>query len=447
MAAIAECDHSVSVPELGSIFHYDRGTAIAELQEGIAEIYQVPFAWPSPNGTTALNVLSLMTATAPGDEILVQRDSHLSIYAPMIHMGLRPIYLCPHHDRELGMNLGITAEQIQEALEAHPHVRAVFLTYPNYHGIATDIQACARVVRAWGLPLIIDSAHGAYLRFHPALPGPAERTGAAITTLSTHKTGAALSQGSVALFHDEKLIRRFYEMVNQLGFISTSFSYVILLSISFAVRQLDIQGRELLSRAMDASDYVRTEINRIDGLRCFGRESTHQGTRPGFMALDPLRITVDVSRLGLTGFEVEHHLIKRYRVYPEMASLQHVLFLMTPADNLATGQRIIQTLTAIARHRPIRAARYTLATPALPRQLVRPREAFYGAKRRLPIQAAIGEVCAETIAAFPPGSALIVTGEEITQEVVDFLSAIRRRGGVLKGASDPEFATIQVLDS
>lgn len=105
---IAKYDHSVSVPQLGSIFHFDAGASdpVSELQKRFAEIYDVPFAWLSTNGTTPLNVMSLMAVTSLNDRVLVQRDSHISVLAPMIHMGLRPVYLCPPYSEEIGINLG-----------------------------------------------------------------------------------------------------------------------------------------------------------------------------------------------------------------------------------------------------------------------------------------------------------------------------------------------------
>ena len=132
-------------------------------------------------------------------------------------------------------------------------------------------------MRERGIPLIVDAAHGAYLRFHPALPLAAERTEAAIVTQSTHKTGAALTQASVALFNDKGPIDRFYEIVNQLGFMSTSFSYVILLSASLAALQLELQGTELLTKALEVSAQVRSQINQIGDCTALDRRERSQG--------------------------------------------------------------------------------------------------------------------------------------------------------------------------
>lgn len=439
---IARFDHSVSVPELGSLFRFDANSALGQMQQGVAETYQVPFAYLTTNGTTSLNVLALMAVTRPGDAVLCQRDSHVSVFAPMIHTGLRPVYIEPAYEARLGINLGVTPARLQRALKETPDIKAVFLTYPNYFGVAADIHACANIVARYNLPLIVDAAHGAHFGFHPALPLPAQATSAAIVTQSTHKTCAALSQGSLALFNDAARVDRFYELVNHLGFISTSFSYIILASVVMAVLQLHEQGRNLLEKAINVAYEVRRQVNQIDGLFCFGAEH-HQ---EGFIAFDPLRVTVDVSRTGLTGFAIEKILIEEFRIYPEMATLQNVLFLFTMADDMSSGRRVVEALQTITRRQPLVEPRPLPPLPSTPRQLLPPRPVFFHPlKRSVPIHDSIGCVSAETIACYPPGSAIIVAGEEITPGVIAFLEETHHRGGTLKGATDPHFKTVQII--
>jgi len=439
---IARFDHSVSIPELGSLFRFDEGTALGQMQKGVAQIYDVPFAYLTTNGTTSLNVLALLSLTRPGDTVLCQRDSHVSVFAPMIQADLRPVYVEPVYDTDLGLSLGVTPEQLDQALKANPEVKAVFLTYPNYFGIATDIEACAQVVARQGTHLIIDAAHGAHFGFHPALPRPAQDTTAAIVTQSTHKTCSALNQGSLALFNDEQVIDRFYEMVNHLGLITTSFSYVILASVVMAVLQLYEQGGALLNQAIEVATEVRQQINQIEGLSCFGWEAR----RAGFVEFDPLRVTVDVSRLGLPGFAIEKMLVEEFKIYPEMGTLRNVLFLFTMADDHHSGQQVVMALTRIARRLPPLAPPQVLPVPPNPPQVLSPRPVFFHPQRRaVPVRESIGAISAETIACYPPGSAIIVAGERITPEVIAFLEEIQQRGGTLKGASDPQFKSIQIV--
>lgn len=440
---IACYDHSVSVPSWGTLFRFEPESPLGQAQANVAEIFGVPFSYPSTNGTTPLNVMALLCLAYPGDTILIQRDSHVSVLAPMIHAGLRPIYITPRYSQKLGVTMGVTVEELYQELDRHREIRAVFLTYPNYFGIATDIAALAKVTAERNISLIVDSAHGSHWAFHPDFPLRAEQVGAQIVTYSIHKTCPVLGQGSLALFNDENLISRLYEVVNNLGFVSTSFSSVILAALFNGIYSLLKDGRARLGERLEMAEWARQEINRIDGLHSFGLEEV----QPGFSNFDPLRLTVDVSGIGLTGYEVENLLIEQYGCYPEMATLQNVLFLITLGIGWDEIHRSVELLRQIASTTRPPHRLPNLVRPDSPRQILAPRDAFYYRKRRVvSTQAAIGLVSAETISAYPPGSTVIVAGEEITQEVIEYLKAVHTFGGVLKGASDTGLDNIQVLE-
>jgi len=92
---VARLDHSISVPSIGTVFRYEPKTPIGMAQAHVADIYDVPFAYPSTNGTTPLNVMALLSLVRPGDTVLIQRDSHVSVLAAIIHVSLRPAYITP----------------------------------------------------------------------------------------------------------------------------------------------------------------------------------------------------------------------------------------------------------------------------------------------------------------------------------------------------------------
>lgn len=440
---IAQYDHSISVPSLGNLFQYDRDSPIGKAQESIAKIYGAPFMYPSTNGTTPLNVMALLSITSPGDKVLVQRDSHVSVLASIIHAGLKPVYVSPRYSDKLGITMGVTAEELIDALTKHPDIKAVFLTYPNYFGVATDIQALVDVVAQKNIPLVVDSAHGSHWVFCNEFPMRAETAGAQIVTYSTHKTCTVLGQGSLMIINDTAIVPRLYEIANSCGFVSTSFSYVILSALFYGIGLLAEDDGRQFSESIALANWARNEINKIDGLRSFGIEDG----QPGFVDFDPLRLTVDVSGIGYSGYEVEDLLIAKYGFYPEMGTLQNVLFLITAGIGREDIRLLVERLRVIAANpKPLKQLP-KIQRPELPIQAYTPRDAFYFTRRRdIPVYESIGCISAETISAYPPGSAVIVAGEVITQEVVDYLSLIHQFGGHLKGAGDTSFQKIKVLD-
>ena len=440
---IARLDHSVSVPSWGTLFRFDPASPLGKAQANVAEIYGVPFAYPSTNGTTTLNVMALLCVAKPGDTVLIQRDSHVSVLAPVIHAGLRPVYVTPHFSEKLGVTMGVTPIELRQELDQYPEIKAVFLTYPNYFGIAADIATLAEVTLQRGIPLIVDSAHGSHWVFNSRFPIRAEQAGAQIVTYSNHKTCPTLGQGSLALFNDEKLIPRLYEVVNNLGFVSTSFSSIILTSLFNGINLLDREGQKLLGERLEMADWARNQINKIEGLHSFGLEEASLG----FLGFDPLRLTVDVSGIGYTGYQIENILIREHGYYPEMGTLQNVLFLITAGIGWKEIKQLVKFLRQIA-HKPRSLKRLpNMTRPGLPSQILLPRDAFYFRNRRtIRVEEAAGCVSGETISAYPPGSAVIVAGELITPEIVNYLKTVHRFGGVLKGTSDNSFRTIQILN-
>jgi arginine/lysine/ornithine decarboxylase len=439
----ARFDHSISVPTWGTLFRFEPGEPIGKAQVSIAKLFGAEYAYLSTNGTTPLNVIAILSMVYPGEAILLQRDSHVSILAPVIHAGLKPLYIRPAYSQRLGVTLGITAEQLIKALQEHPEIRLVVLTIPNYFGITADTAALVDAARRMGVAVMVDSAHGSHWVFYDRFPIRAETVGATAVTYSTHKTSPALGQGSVMMINDAAVFKRAYEVVNNLGFVSTSFSSVILMGLVHGIFMMARNGPSILQERMDMASWARSEINKIDGMHVFGREEA----QAGFLDLDPLRITVGTLEAGRTGYAVERILNESYQIYPEMATLQNVLFLITPGVGWRDVRRMVAGLREIARVGARKRIRQMQDTPELPSQVMLPRDAFYfRQRRRIPVAEAAGLISAETISAYPPGSAIIVAGEILTQEVLTYLQGIQRAGGHLKGAQDARFRTVEILD-
>jgi arginine decarboxylase len=432
-------DHSTSVNELGSLFVYDGDKPLQRLKRQLADAYGAAWSFPSTHGTSILNILALLSACPPGGRVLVNRDAHSSVTAAMIHGGFHPTYLAPAYDAELGLPLGPTLAAVTEALDRE-RIDCVFLTSPNYFGIVGEIAEIVALAHARGLPVVVDAAHAPHFHFCKGLPAGAEDLGADYVTQSTHKVATALSQGSLLLLADEEYIEALYENVNQLGIVSTSFSYPILASIELGVRQLVDDGEAMWSQTIEQAESFREASRRLPGVTCFGDE---QASTPGFTDFDRTRITLNVAETGLTGFDVERRL-NQERIYPEMATLQHVLFLMTPGTTDADVRALWQSVKGIVQGGNRR--RVTVSPPPpLPELAVIPRVAKFSAKCVVPLTAAVGRISGETVATYPPGAPIITAGEVVSADVVEYLRCMKRHGAVLKGASDPSFDTLKVL--
>ncbi len=443
-----DADVSISDASIGSVFDPWGDCPIGEAHARLAEMRGVYRVLATSHGTTMSNKIALVSLVADGDAVLVERDCHGSILKTLVEIGARPVWLLPRFDTSLGIYLCAEAAEIERALRTDPEIRAVVVTSPKYYGHVGDIAAVVQAVHRNGLPILADSAHGACLPFHPALPIGAAEAGADLVTESTHKTTGAFSQSSVLLINNVGLEGRILQTLNGVVAGSTSFSVPILLSGFQAADRLAAEGTTVISRTIDLAQNLRRALEEIQGI-CTWRPEVIG--RSGIKQIDPTRVVVDVSALGISGWEVDDLLQDEFGIIPEMGSLRHVLFLVQFEHTMADVEKAVAAFREIARRRvPTARSLKMLDVPeSLPRQVLLPRHAFYagwhGRTERLAVRNVVGRVSAETLSVYPPGSPLIVSGEVLSQQIVDYLQVAVRCGATLKGATDPSFATMTVI--
>ena len=122
------------------------------------------------NGSTVGVLASVLAVTGKGDEILISRNCHKSVYHAAILQELCLRYYYPPVLEEYGICDGVDAEEIGRLLEEYPDCRAVVITSPTYEGIISDVRAVAETVHAHDKILIVDEAHGAHLGLHETVP-------------------------------------------------------------------------------------------------------------------------------------------------------------------------------------------------------------------------------------------------------------------------------------
>ena len=138
---------------------------LKEAQEQAARLYGSEESHFMVNGSTGGILSAIAGVTHRGDRVLVARNCHTSVYHGIELNGLRPVYLWPELDRELGIYGGITREMVEAMLETYPDIRAVIFTSPTYEGLLSDVRGICDAAHARGIPCIVDEAHGAHLRW------------------------------------------------------------------------------------------------------------------------------------------------------------------------------------------------------------------------------------------------------------------------------------------
>ncbi len=394
------------------------------------------------NGTTSGIQSMIMTVCKPGDKIILPRNAHKSAISGIVLASARPVYVQPEICHEHGITFGVTPEKIRRALLLNPDAKAVFLVYPTYYGFVYDLAKIVEIAHGFGVPVIVDEAHGAHLPFHQELPPCAMELGADMSAVSTHKMGGSLTQSSLLLVRkgliDPKRVKAVLNLTQ-----TTSPSYILLSSIDVARKQLAVHGEEMLTKTLHLARKLRTELAKLPGITVAGEELIG---RPGCGGMDLTKVAVNTRGLGISGLELEKILRRQYQIQVELAELSTALFLVSIGDDESTINRLIEVMSTIAYARAAQQQPYPeVRLPEIPEIAVSPQQAFLSETYRIPLEDAVDAISAEMIMAYPPGVPILCPGERITQEIVDYVSILKKEECSLQGTEDSEMNYIKVL--
>ncbi len=443
------------LPELDNLFA-PQGT-IQEAQELAAAAFGAEKTWFLVNGSTCGVEAAILATCGVGDKIILPRNVHYSAIAGLILSGATPVFLYPEYDPVLDIAHSITPEAVAAALAQHPDAKAVMMVYPTYYGVCGDVEAIASLAHQHNIPLIVDEAHGPHFAFHPELPTSALAAGADLTVQSIHKVLGAMTQASMLHVQGNRVnsdrISKSLQLLQ-----SSSPSYLLLASLDAARQQMALNGKELMAKTLQLADEARNCISQIPGLSVLQIPplvSRHdlkiRGSTPGFVALDKTRLTVSVSKLGITGFEADEILHQELDVTAELPSLQHLTFIITFGNTQADIERLIQAFATLAQRFGRNLGTMEQKTEFRPSLLtsrsspLSPREAFFAPTETLPIQQTCDRIGAELVCPYPPGIPVLMPGEVITPQLLEELKQIQVAGGFITGCADPSLSSLKVV--
>lgn len=433
----------VTVFKLVDSLHHPTGP-IKKAQELVADAYESHASFFSIHGTSGAIQAMILAVVNDGDKIIVPRNVHKSVTSGIILSGAVPVFMEPEIDKKLGIAHGVKPETVEKTLKENPDAKAVLIINPTYYGVATDIKKIADIVHSYDIPLIVDEAHGPHLAFSEKLPMSALKAGADICAQSTHKIIGSLTQGSL-LHVKSKYVdpKRAQQILNLMQ--TTSPSYIIMASLDCARRQIALEGKDLLQKTIELCKYTRDEINKIPGFYCFGEEVLG---KPGSYSFDPTKLTISSRELGITGFELDMILADKYHIQMELSDFYNVLAVGSFGDTKEGMDRLLSALKEISNdyYGKKESVQDFLDIPAIPRKILNPREAFYSDKISIPLNESIGKISGEFLLAYPPGIPVLCPGEEITQEVVDYVHDLKRANLYVQGTEDLTVENIKIVN-
>ncbi len=423
-------------------------TPLQRAEQLAAETWGARRTWFMVNGASEASHAACLALAHGGRDVIVQRNVHSSTIHGLILSGLRPTFVAPGVDQELGIAHCVTPDALHETFERNPSAVAAMIVSPTYFGASADVRALAEVCHDRGVPLIADEAWGPHFHFHERLPEDALSAGADLVISGTHKLIGSLTQSAMVHLGErdwpqlsEGLLDRALGLVR-----STSPSSLLLASLDAARAHAASSGADLLARALAEMDLVKQEVRDVCDLDVLDERLVG---RHGVAAFDPLRLAIDVRRAPRDGFALANALHRLANINLELVT-EHVLIAHFGIGEpiLQHGMQLIEELLVvldILGDGPAVAALELPEQPPFGEPVLCPREATFARHELVPLNWAAGRISAESIVVYPPGIANVLPGERFTSELVAHLEAMVARDCALRGTWDGS-SPVRVLD-
>ncbi len=428
---------------------------LLSLSDRISRIYGAGCSYPLVNGSTAGILAGISAAVKKGDKILMARNSHKSVYHGVILAGAIPVYCYPQKMEGISPYGGILPEEIERSLIDNPGISLVVITSPTYEGVVSDIGTIAQIVHRHGAYLLVDEAHGAHFGFHEGFPVSAVRLGADLIIQSLHKTLPALTQTAVLHSNAEELnlrIRKYLAIYQ-----SSSPSYVLMAGIDRCIWLLEEQAGQLFTLYDQRLKQFYQRLEKLKVLKLLKQDIVGQY---GVYDLDRSKLTISVQGSGLTGHMLHQQLLNKYRIMLEMEAPDYVLGMTSICDTEEGFDRLAGALLEIddslVMKQPAFDGQRTEQEKSVtnhfktilsqPEIILWPHEAWDKPVRKLDICKSAGQVSAAFISLFPPGAPILVPGEEISVELIEYIYSVRSRGVTVTGLTGEHKDQIEVVD-
>lgn len=346
------------------------------------------------------------TVSNAGNErpiVVATRNVHKSFVQAAALLDLDVEWIYPEENTSSICSCEISAAQLERTLHSLPRKPiAVYVTSPDYLGGQLDIKSLAKVCHENGVLLMVDNAHGAYLRFLTPSQHPMD-LGADICCDSAHKTFPVLTGGAY-LHISKNAPKGFSESARQAMalFGSTSPSYLTLMSLDLCNQYLADRYTESLQKTIHKLHELRERFSKAG----WKMEET-----------DPLKLTLCATD-QLTGIELAE-ILRESNIECEYTDPDYVVCMFTPENHEGDYVALEESLNGIlsASNRPPRDRNHAVIIPKCER-VMSIREAMFVPHEEIPVTKSLGRICAAPTVSCPPAIPIVISGEQINEDAV-----------------------------
>ena len=383
---------------------YEADGIIRQSEDNASALFGCPTYYSTEGSSQCIRAmvyLAALHAKARGRKPLIAaaRNAHKTFLSAVALLDLEVLWLYPEENNSY-LTCRISPEALEQFLRsAAEKPTAVYLTSPDYLGTLADIAGLSAVCRRHGVLLLVDNAHGAYLRFLQPSLHPMD-LGADLCCDSAHKTLPVVTGG--AYLHLSPQLQREVGAQVKTGlelFGSTSPSYLILQSLDRANPYLEQYGQRL-----------QEFLPHVGALKAALAQNGYR-----LLSEEPLKITVSSKEYGYTGKELADDL-QQHRMVCEFADPDYLVLMVTPETGAEGLERLKTVLLALPKKQPL---------PPCPlefcpgEQVLSIRQAMLSPGVVLPVEQCEGRILASASVGCPPAVPILICGERIDKHAID----------------------------
>lgn len=372
-----------------------------DAEEYAASLFGVRKTLFSVNGSTAGVIASVIASVKDNGTLLLPMNSHISCYYGAMHANakVKRLYISDHI-------VGVTPEEIREAVDGENDIAAAVITGPTYPGNCPDWEKIVPILHEKGITVIADESHGTHLSFSDRCPEGAVSAGADLIIHSGHKTIGGLTQTGMLHINSDSVdpddVRFALRTV-----MSTSPSYILSGSLFRALKELS----DLPAKLMEISEEYAETVEELSGLTRF---SVLKNKRQ-----DPMKLAV-VCRCDTAA--AARMLEDRYGIIPEMVWGPVIVFMFgqgTRREDLFRIRDAFRQMDGIMEYRQPKDLE-TIPSVSTAMSMSR---AISRRVRKVPFKESSGLIAADFVGAYPPGAPVIIPGDVINRDIIEYVSS------------------------
>ena len=406
--------YNIDITEINGFdnLHSPNGV-IDEIQKKAAKLYNAKNAFILINGSTGGILSAIRSMTNQGDKILMARNCHKSVYNSAELFNLNVDYIFPDTDSRYNILTSVSPCDIEDKLTKHnDEIRLVIITSPTYEGVVSDIKSISEICHKHGAKLLVDEAHGAYFPFSDSFPDEALNCGADAAVLSLHKTLPSLTQTALLITNDSELSEILAE--NLAVFETSSPSYILMSSIEKCLDSCE-NSKDKFKEYCCNLKTVREKLKNLKYLKIYDKSDTD-------FDYDTGKIIISTANANISGTKLAEILRNNYQIETEMAYSDYVIAMTSVCDTEKAFDMLSDALISIDSELSKGAD-----TERVPLKNLYTGKNFNACelykfnKETISFQNSEFRTSAEYIWAYPPGIPLIVPGEIISKELINYI--------------------------